>query len=394
MKLTEKRIRDLNPKPKQFFVWDDELPGFGVRVGASSSKSYVLRYRVGGGRTGQQRRATLSKCSSITLESARRIAREYFADIRNGGDPLGDRRKQRAEPTCNDLFDRYIIDHAAEHKAVKSRQEDERYITKVLKPKFGTRKVRDITLSDAEALHKSLRSTPIAANRVLSLFSKILNLAERWHMREVRSNPCSAVARNPEESRDRYYSTSEIQSIGRALRELEPTSNPFAILAIKLAFLLGLRIGEIQNMKWENINFETQRLTIEKSKTGRQQLSLPTDALDLLSACKQVGPFVIAGRSTNKPLDYKSIHGVWVKIRGIAGLENARVHDLRHTVATLAAGTGAGAHLIRDLIGHKTLAMANRYVGRMDEPVSDLREQVAGQITKNLNFEQNELKET
>ena len=93
MKLTEKRIRDLKPKPKQFFVWDDELPGFGVRVGASSSKSYVLRYRVGGGRTGQQRRATLSKCSSVTLESARRIAREYFANIRNGGDPLGDRRK-------------------------------------------------------------------------------------------------------------------------------------------------------------------------------------------------------------------------------------------------------------------------------------------------------------
>ena len=112
-----------------------------------------------------------------------------------------------------------------------------------------------------------------------------------------------------------------------------------------------------------------------------------------MSACKQVGPFVIAGRSNDKPLDYKSIHGVWVKIRGIAGLENARVHDLRHTTATLAAGTGAGAHLIRDLIGHKTLAMANRYVGRMDEPVSDLREQVAGQITKNLNFEQNELKE-
>lgn len=385
MKLTEKRIRDLAPKAKQYFVFDEELPGFGVRVGSSGEKSFVIRYRTGGGRSAQQRRITLCKVQAASLSTARDEARSYLAEVRKGNDPYADKLSYRVAPICNDLFDKYLDEHAKIKKSEKSVYEDTRLVDRHLRPAVGRKKVVDIQFEDIERLHQKMRHTPYQANRVLAITSKAFQLAERWQMRPPQSNPSRLVERFKETPRDRHFSVTEISDLGSALNDLEDgadgtTANPVAILALRLALILGLRIGEIRNLRWDDVDLERQSLALTSTKTGARNHSLPTIAQQLLAEATRKGPFVICGKSSSQPLNYKSIHNVWKRARDRAGLSNARIHDFRHTVATMAAETGAGAALLRDLLGHKTMAMANLYIGRLDKPVRDLREQVAGTI--------------
>jgi len=159
------------------------------------------------------------------------------------------------------------------------------------------------------------------------------------------------------------------------------------VLALRLAMFLGLRIGEVREMRWSDVDLKTGTLRLRKSKTGARTHTLPTVAQTLLLEAPRLGECIVPGRDPDTPLDYKAIHKVWIRARDMAQLKDARIHDIRHTVATMAAETGAGAHLIRDLIGHKTLAMANLYVGRMNEPVRDLREKVAEAISAAISGE-------
>ena len=391
MRLTEKRVRDLTPALSQRFVWDEEIPGFGVRIGPTGSKSYIVQYRVIGGRDSTQRRYTIAKCKMLSLEGARDLARKYIMAARHGNDPFDEKDRLKVEPECCDLFERYLNEHAKQKKSEKSAKEDERYIRKYIIPQLGSIKVKSLNLTHIEKLHRSLESTPTQANRVLAVVSVALTHAERWHLREVRSNPCNVIQRYKEVSRNRYFSAREIKNIGIAIKELEKSSNSYAVLALRLAFLLGLRIGEVRRIQWSDLNFDTQQLSL-KTKTGPRTMSVPATALEIISASFNISPFIIAGLKKNKPLDYKVIHRVWKKICEKADLKNARIHDIRHTTATIAAETGAGAHLIRDLIGHKTLAMANRYVGQMNEPVKDLRRVVSEQLSGRLGI--NKIKKT
>lgn len=383
MKLTETRIRGLEPRPKQYIVFDDSLPGFGVRIGATGAKSYVIRYRVGGGRNGRQRRMVLAKCEMLSLESARNQARALLNDVRNGGDPIGQKMDFRNAPICKDLFGRFMDEHVIPRRAEKTSREYQLLIENHLVPAIGKLKVRDVDQTDIEALHRQLKPTPFLANRVVAVASKAFALAENWKLRDANSNPCRSIERYKEESRDRYFTVDEMGRIGSTLSDLEASGtghNPGSILAIRLAALLGLRIGEVLSIEWENLDFETGTLTLPKTKTGRRVLKLPSAALAVLTTAPKISRFAIPGKNLEQPLNYKTVHKVWAKVRDLANVKNARIHDLRHTFATMAAASGAEAHVVRDLIGHKTMQMANLYVGRMNEPVFAAREKVAGQI--------------
>ncbi len=380
MALTEKRIRDLKPRDRNHIEWDDEIVGLGVRITPAGAKAYVLNYRI----NGRSRRMTLAKVSEMKLADARSLAAEYMTQVRRGTDPMADREGRRTAPTVADLCDRYLDEHAKPKKSARSAREDERQIAKYLRPALGNRKVADIDFEDIERLHRKMKATPYQANRVLALASKMFQLAEKWKLRPPHTNPCRLVERFKEASRERYFSPQELKAIGAALVAVEEDekrpANPFAVLALRLAMFLGLRIGEVASLRWENVDLESGTLRLPETKTGARTHTLPSPAQALLATAPRLGECVIPGRDPNAPLNHKAIHKVWDRVRKLAKLEDARIHDIRHTVATMAAETGAGAHLVRDLIGHKTLAMANLYVGRMNEPVRDLREKVAGAI--------------
>jgi hypothetical protein len=184
-KLTKRIVDQTKPGTGQVFVWDTEVPGFGLRVLPSSQRSYVIQYRA----RGRSRRMTLGKHGALTPQTARKMAIRHLAAIRDGADPLEVRQEHSRAPTVRALADRYLREHARVKKKPSSRQSDERTIERVVIPAFGTLRVREVTSEDVRRLHHSLWKTPVMANRVLALLSKMFNLAERWDLRPDYSNP-------------------------------------------------------------------------------------------------------------------------------------------------------------------------------------------------------------
>jgi len=387
MTLTEKRVRELGSSEREYFTWDDELPGFGVRVRTTGAKSYVLKYRIGGGRNSSQRRSSIGKPGVLSLADARAIARDHLTEVARGNDPFGDRKAKRSAPSVNDLLDRFLTDHAA-NKAAQTQRQYKMIANKVLRPALGKIKVAEIQPDDLERLHRSLKEKPAWANRVLAVASKAFSLAERWRMREPNSNPCRVVDRYREEERTRVFSASELAAIGKAVAEIEDEgANPGAVLALRLAALLGFRISEICSMRWKDIEFERGVVVLPKTKIGRAEHTLPSSAMALLTSAERVGECVVPGRDPDRPLDYKAVWKVWARVVERAELEDAHIHDLRRTLATEAAGSGAGAMVLRDLLGHKTVTMANRYAQRADASVRDLRERVSAGMAARMRGE-------
>ena len=197
-------------------------------------------------------------------------------------------------------------------------------------------------------------------------------------MRPQNANPVRGVERARQDARDRVLSPSELASLAGALNEAEAQS-PANVAAIRFAALTGLRIGEVLAVRWENADFETGRLLLPDSKSGRRHHDLPTPALEVLAGLPRLCEWVFTNNGT-APATYKYVRAQFAAAAKAAGLEDVRLHDLRRTVMTNAAMAGVGTHVLRDLLGHKSTAMADRYVRSINNPVRDAREQVAGQM--------------
>jgi len=246
-------------------------------------------------------------------------------------------------------------------------------------------KAKDVSRDDVMKLHHSMRATPRQANQTLSVLSKLFNLAELWGVRPDNSNPCRMIKRFSENKRERFLSDAELGLLGAVLSESETngTEHPSSITAFRLLALTGLRLGEVLGLKWENVDFEAGALTLADTKTGpRSSQPIGSPALALLSEIPQVAgsPWVLNGIKDGEHISVSTVEAAWARIRTAAALGDCRIHDLRHTVGTFAGQTGANAFLVRDKLGHKTLAMTGRYVNRDEAPLRDLSEKVEGRI--------------
>lgn len=348
-KLTKRIVDRAVPADREYTVWDSEVSGFGLRVYPTGRKVYVLKYRVNGGRSGTIRKPVVGTHGDLTVDQARGIARDWAAEIRRGNDPSADRQRDRAAPKMTDLFIRYLEEHARPHKKPASVANDERIIDKRLKPAFGRRKVAEVTRAHISEFHRSLAETPYEANRALALLSKMFNLAELWDMRPDGSNPCRHVRKYREEKRERFLSQQELARLGAALGSAntgEILTNKgaavsrFAIAAIRLLVFTGARRGEILTLRWEYVNFDAARLELPDSKTGAKFVHLPPPALAVLRDLEPVegNPFVIVGGKPGAHLI--NIRDAWHAIREAAKLDGLRIHDLRHSFASVGAAGG------------------------------------------------------
>ena len=380
--LTERIIRDAKPGLKPTIIWDRQVKGLGCKVAVSGTKTYILNYYV----AGRERRVTLARCSEISLREARERAGRELAAIRAGEtDPLERRREAKQAPTVNDGLDRFFDEfipariatgHMTETTARKYRNQAGNY----LRPALGKRRVADVTRLDVENMVKPLARTPTLRNRVLAFTSRLFNLFEAWEWRPQHTNPARGVDRAREEARDRVLSPSELSDLGGALRELEQR-HPAPVAAIRFAAVTGLRISEVLAIQQQHVKFETGRLLIPSTKTGRRWHDLPALAIailrDVSSGENNSWAFSSNGAA---PVGYKSARAVFAQAAKRAGLDDVRLHDLRRTVMTTAAAAGVGTHVLRDLLGHKTTAMADRYIRAVGSPVRDAREQVGATI--------------
>ncbi|MEO1458570.1 MAG: site-specific integrase [Pseudomonadota bacterium] len=399
MALTEKRVRDAKPGEKTRIEWDDGVKGFGLRITKAGVKAFVFDYRY----DGEKRRMTIGRAGDLTLADARARARKCRLAVASGEDPLREEQARRVLPTVSEALDRFESDYIPRRQEL-GRMADStvlqyrRQIARHLRPSLGHLRVRDVTQADIEAMlavspedtrmrergktKKGDPVPPVSANRVRALTSKLFRLCEDWGWREQNSNPARAVEKSREEARERTFTAIELAALGRALTESD--ANPHAILAIRLAALTGLRIGEIRAIRWEHLDLGGRRLVLPQTKTGRRVHTLPSAAVELLTAEARLGPCVIPGRDPDRPLDDRAIRRVFERACASAGIKGVRLHDLRRTVMTQAAATGVGAHLLRDMVGHKTTAMADRYVRQAGEPLIELRERIGGDIAEHI----------
>ncbi len=380
-KLTKRRVDSTHPGPKDIWVWDDELRGFGMRVKPSGVKSYCIQYRNAFGAT---RRFTIGQHGKLTADQARRDALQLLAKVERGEDPSRDRKAVRAAPTMNHLIDRYLVEHVRVHNSAATEREAVRLTQSHVRPAFGTKKVAGISPSDVMRLHRGMADTPRQANIVLAILSKIFNLAEAWELRPPGSNPCRHVKHYSENKRERFLTEFELQRVGEimCLLELENRVNGVVVNAIKLLALSGCRLNEILTLKWENVDPRRSALVLPNTKTGPRVHVIGALALAFVSNLERTegSPWVFCSTDPKNPMRKERLQKAWRVIRSLAEIEDVRLHDLRHTVGTYSGQTGANAFLVRDKLGHKTIAMTNRYVNQDTNPIRELSDTVEARI--------------
>ena len=382
MKLTERSIASINPGNRDIFAWDGILPGFGVRVKPSGRKSYIVQYRTIGGTS---RRLTIGPTSAFRLEQARKRARKLIVEAKDGADPASDRSDARKAPTVSEVCDRYLAEHVRPHNSPSTAREFRRLVESCIKPALGMKKVKDVTREHVMRLHRTMGDTPRQANQTLAVLSKMFGLAELWGLRPDHSNPCRLVKRYAEQKRERFLSELELARLGAVLTEATRTATEHtSILAgIRVLLLTGCRLSEVLSLRWDYVDSDGACLRLPRSKTGAKVVPLGTAALQVLSELPRDGDFVLPSvKSNNAPLSVSTMERAWGRIKAKAGLSDVRLHDFRRTAGTYAGQAGANAFLVRDLLGHKTLAMTARYVQRDADPLRALANRVSGRIAE------------
>jgi integrase len=408
IKLTKRSVESLTPAAAPVVYYDDKLAGFGVRVMPSGRRSYFVQYR---SKHHRCRWFTIGAHGEVTADAARTMAQRILQTVAvDGRDPSGEREAFRTAPTVSDLLDRHIAEHIEQRNRPSTRAAYKAIIERDIRPEIGRLKVATVTRQDMHRLHAARAGTPRQANLILAVCSKAFSLAELWEMRPEGTNPCSKIERYRENHRERFLSAEELARLGATLRQAETVGLPWntgadskhptkpemrrtlykrvTTAVIELLLFTGCRLSEVLNLRWEHVDFNAGTIALPETKSGRPQVvvmnSQARQVLKELEAAK-ASEFVLPSTvDLRHPFSKAGIEAAWTKIRTAAGLEDVRLHDLRHTVGTYAGQSGANAFLVRDLLRHKNLAMTGRYVNRADHPVRTLSDQVGERIAAGL----------
>lgn len=381
-KLTKRVIDAAEIQAAEYFIWDDELPGFGLRVLPSGRKGYIVQYRAGR----RSRRMSLGPSTVLTCEQARTRAIGIIAAARNGDDPAAERDAERKTITVKELAERFDKEHVSVRVKETTAKGYRRLIERTILPALGRHRVTEVTRADIAKLHHDLRHIPYEANRCLEVLSKMFSLAEMWGLRQDGSNPRKHIKKYAEEKRERFLSPAELKRVGDVLREMEDEGIELssAIAAARLLILTGCRLGEIMTLQWEHVDLAGRALRLPDSKTGAKVVHLGQPAIDVLTSIKKVdkNPWVIVGTLPGARLT--DLQPFWQRVRARAGLKDVRIHDLRHTFASTAVASGQGLPMIGKLLGHTQVQTTARYAHLAADPVRNAADAISSLILTNL----------
>lgn len=378
-----KRIVDATKKSmKDTYVWDSELKGFGLKVTPKGRKVYIAQYRIGK----RTRRITVGTHGVLTTEDARKKARIALGQVLAGIDPAGERDKTNSDFSIEELFAKFDESYISMHVKPETGKDYRRVFAKYIFPRFKHISVRNVSKIDMLRLHHDMRMTPYRANRTIAKLSKFFNWCEQYGYREEYSNPTRHVKKYKEHARHRYLSNDEQEQLGLALNkaEAENIACTYSVNAIRLLSLTGARLREITELKWEYINFESGIINLPDSKTGAKTIYLNGATKDVLSRIVRQAdnPYVICGNTPGKSL--VNLQKPWSRIRILAGLEDVRMHDLRHTFASVAAMGGMSLTMIGALLGHSQAQTTARYAHLAADPIKAANEEIGKRIGKTV----------
>ncbi|MGF7173369.1 tyrosine-type recombinase/integrase [Azospirillum doebereinerae] len=368
-------------------MFDTLLKGFVLKVTPKGAKVYLVIYRMGGRDTPKQKVTIGRHGSPWTPDQARTEAEKLLASVKQGTDPAAEKKaRTKRGATVSDLADSYLTEHVEVKNKASTATGFRRLVEKEIKPALGKLQVDKVTRADVAKLHHDMRDTPRQANQTLAVLSKMFGLAEVWGMRPDETNPCKKIERYRENKRERFLSTPEVERLGKVLAELDQTTevHETVLAGLRLLLLTGCRLGEVLALRWDDV--VEGAVLIRDGKAGARIHTIGALAQAFLADLPRTSVWVLpAPLDLKKPLPNSTISHAWGTVRTKAGLEDVHLHDLRHTVGTYAGQTGANAFLVRDKLGHKTLAMTGRYVNRDANPLRELSDKIEGRIMGALN---------
>ena len=379
--ISKRTVDALTADGKDAIYRDRDLPGFGVRVSASGRKTYVVQCRGPNG----SRRVTIGQHGAIAPEQARKEAAGIIDRIKRGEEPVPP--PPRPEHTMADLAERFMRAHVEVNCKASTAEFYRMALDKHILPALGTMPVRAVERAHVTNLHYELRARPVTANRAIDIMSKMFSLAEAWDLRPAGSNPCRAVRRYKEEKRERFLAPDEVRRLGRVLMEAEAEggASVYAVAAIRLLMLTGCRLNEILSLRWDNVDRTAREFRLLDNKTDPRSVPLTPTVIDVLAAIPRArgNPWVIVS-SRPGAHHLTSIREHWYRLRAQAGLEDMRIHDLRHSYASRALALGESLTMIGRLLGHTKVSTTARYahLARDTEKVSAAR--VGGSIGAHL----------
>lgn len=375
-RISDKLIKSLVPPSSgNKITHDDRIYGFGIRITATGYRAFILNYHF----KGRERRITIGQYPTWKVPAAIKQAQEYKLLIANGTDPLEKRETEYSAPTVYEMWERYQRDYLSK-LAIRSQKDQSAMFRKSILPRLGPLKVRDVTFSDCERLHRYLtKDRPIRANRVIEVLRRNFNLAIKWGWLE--RNPAVGIERNPEVKRERYLNLDEIS---RLLQALDKHRQRTSCDAIKLMLFTGCRRGEALNAQWEQFDDKLTIWTKSAATTKQRRLHrVPVSSVVtniLMQRRKHTNSkFVFESKNGNPLTDVKK---TWTSVIAKAEITNVRLHDLRHTFASLAVSQGQSLPIIGAMLGHTQTQTTARYAHLFDAPLIDAVEQVCLKLNK------------
>lgn len=389
-RLSDKIVKALPPPASgNKLHYDAELKGFACRVTAAGARAFVLNYRA----AGRERRYTIGSFPDWSTTAARKEAAEIKKRIDRGVDPMFERHEERAAPTIGELIDRFSSDHLPK-KRESTRRDYTAMLEKIVRPELSKMKVTDLRHADAGRLHRKISErAPYRANRMAAVLSKMMSFAVKLEWRE--DNPVKGIERNAEERRYRYLTGDELRRLTEALVS---HSNRDAVNAVRLLLLTGARRGEVLTATWDQFDLAAGTWTKPSSHTKQKRehrvpLSAPARALlaEMRADADRRGetsPYLFTSRTGTGPM--VEIKSSWAALCKAAGIEGVRLHDLRHTYASVLASAGLSLPVIGALLGHTQPGTTARYAHLFDDPLRAATERV-GAIVSGGSFESAEV---
>ena len=364
--LSRRAVDALPVAERESLFWDRDLTGFGVRVHPSGSKVYMVQTRA----RGKTRRVTIGRHGVWTPERARREAGK--TPRRPGADS-----PSANGPTIAEMAERYMTGHVLVRCKPTTQRGYRHILDKFLLPRFGALRLSEVTPDHVSALHYRMRATPTMANQAVSLLSRLFHTAAKSGKAPAGGNPCRFIQKYPTRGRERFLSEQEFDRLGRVLAELETdgTVSTSAAGALRLLMLTGCRRNEIVTLKWEHVDLEHDELRLRDAKTGARAVPLSPTAKQVLTALprRPDNPWVFPGCVRGTRL--RTLNASWQVVRREAGLEDVRLHDLRHPFASRLLALGESLPMTGKLLGHTQVQTTARYahLGRHSVKVAAAR---------------------
>lgn len=367
----------------ELVVIDSEVPSFGVRVLPSGVKSYFVRYRVWGGRAARSRRESLGLHPVMTPDKARKAARDLLAMARRGDDPTAEKTRRQGSLTIAQLVAEWVggpgkRTRKGRPKSAESFACDKARLEQHVVPSIGRIRLCDLDRSHVELMrdavasgktakprkrtkargYSHVRGGETAATRTVATLSTLLGYAvEREY---ITKNPALGVQKPQETRCERFLSPREILALQTTLEYAEG-AQPKAVSILRLLLLTGCRYNEIAQLRWSEVDLHTETITLQKGKNGPRNVYISRAASDVLRKIAMVPDRTFVFPATKGDAHYQGTRKIWQALRRDVGLEDVRIHDLRHTFASTALATGASLEEIAKLLGHAEIRTTARY---------------------------------